>query len=68
MVKPFELLRVFWPLDSVQPGISGVLVGWRNSDSDVFIASVLENTEVSNLHVALRHSLLGSDFCLGASC
>lgn len=46
MVKNNGLLRIFWPSDSNVPGISGVLVGWRNSETDILIASVLENTEV----------------------
>lgn len=46
MVKNNGLLRVFWPLDSIVPGISGVLVGWRNSETDILIAGILENTEV----------------------
>lgn len=46
MVKNNGLIRVFWPLDSIATDISGVLVGWRNSESDILIASILEDAEV----------------------
>lgn len=47
MVKNNGLIRVFWPLDSIAPNTSGVLVGWRNSETDILIASILEDAEVS---------------------
>lgn len=54
MVKNNGLLRVFWPLDSIVAGVSGVLVGWRNSETDFLIASVLANTELRVVDNALK--------------
>jgi len=40
------LVRIFWPMETIKPGTSGVLVGWRNSESDITVASILTDTEV----------------------
>ena len=48
MVVATGLLRIFWPSDSLQPG-RGVLVGWRNSPLDIFVACVLQDVEVKPL-------------------
>ena len=41
------LLRVFWPYGIAQSTAPGVVVGWRNSESDIFVVSVLDHVEVS---------------------
>ena len=40
------LMRVFWPLDTPRSDGPGVIVGWRNSDSDFFVLAILEHVEV----------------------
>ena len=40
------LLRVFWPYDLPRSSSSGVIVGWRNSELDLFVLTVLEDVEV----------------------
>ena len=46
MVATNGLLRIFWP--NTLPGTTtpGVMVGWRNSESDLFVVTVLEDAEV----------------------
>ena len=51
---PYDgLLRIFWPYESrsQQPG---VLIGWRNSSSDILIASILYECEPRSVENALR--------------
>ena len=43
-------MRVFWPSDAPKDGISGILVGWRNSDLDVLVVSVLQGVEVGKVN------------------
>lgn len=40
------LLRVFWPYDLPRSSAPGVIVGWRNSELDLFVLTVLEDMEV----------------------
>jgi phosphatidylinositol glycan class Q protein len=40
------LLRVFWPNDIPRSSSPGVIIGWRNSDLDLFVVTVLEDVEV----------------------
>jgi Tfp pilus assembly ATPase PilU len=40
------LLRVFWPNGLSGKTTPGVMVGWRNSETDIFIITILEDTEV----------------------
>lgn len=40
------LLRVFWPYDLPRSSAPGVIVGWRNSELDLFVLTVLEDVEV----------------------
>lgn len=47
MVMNDGLLRVFWPYGVAQSSSPGVIVGWRNSEFDLFVVSVLEHVEVS---------------------
>jgi phosphatidylinositol glycan class Q protein len=43
------LLRVFWPSDISQSTSPGVIVGWRNSEFDIFVIAILEHVEVSSV-------------------
>lgn len=40
------MLRVFWPNNLTRTITPGVIVGWRNSDLDLFVITVLEDVEV----------------------
>jgi hypothetical protein len=42
-------MRVFWPADLPRSDLRGVVVGWRNSDLDVFVLAILEEVEVCDL-------------------
>lgn len=58
------LLRLFWPDTLARSTHPGVIVGWRNSDLDLFVVTVLEDVEVRSVEVALRTGALfrGSPF------
>ena len=47
MVAIDGLLRVFWPNGLSGTTTPGVMVGWRNSETDIFIITILEEVEVS---------------------
>lgn len=49
MLMSDGLLRVFWPYDLPRSAAPGVIVGWRNSELDLFVLTVLEDVEVSGL-------------------
>lgn len=40
------MLRVFWPNSLTRTATPGVIVGWRNSELDLFVITVLEDVEV----------------------
>lgn len=46
MLAGSGLLRVFWPSDAPRNRKQGTIVGWRNSDLDIFVVSVLQDVEV----------------------
>ena len=46
MIMSDGLLRVFWPYDLPRSSSPGVIVGWRNSELDLFVLTVLEDVEV----------------------
>jgi len=46
MVLSNGLMRVFWPSDAPGGSNPGVLIGWRNSEYDVFVIAVLQDVEV----------------------
>ena len=54
MLTSRGLIRIFWPLDIPRTEAPGVIVGWKNSDSDFFVLNVLEHVEVSRMDVAKR--------------
>lgn len=47
MVTNNGLMRIFWPSDTPTKPTAGVLVGWRNSELDIFVVTVLREVEVS---------------------
>lgn len=46
MIANDGLLRVFWPNGLSGTTAPGVMVGWRNSETDIFIVTILEEAEV----------------------
>jgi phosphatidylinositol glycan class Q protein len=40
------LMRIFWPSDAPNEPLTGVLVGFRNSQLDAFVVSILQEVEV----------------------
>lgn len=46
MVAANGLLRIFWPSDAPRSKNQGTIVGWRNSELDIFVISILEDVEV----------------------
>lgn len=46
MVEHDGLMRVFWPTDVPKSDRPGVVVGWRNSNLDVFVVAILDDTDV----------------------
>ncbi|CUS15625.1 unnamed protein product [Tuber aestivum] len=39
------LMRVFWPLDFQRNSRPGILVGWRNSELDIFVVDILNGVD-----------------------
>ncbi|ETN38091.1 uncharacterized protein HMPREF1541_07715 [Cyphellophora europaea CBS 101466] len=53
-----DLLRIFWPNNLARSSAPGVIVGWRNSESDLFVITVLEDVETRSVENALRAGTL----------
>ncbi len=49
-----DLLRVFWPKNLTKSATPGVIVGWQNSEFDLFVITVLEDVEIRSVESALR--------------
>ncbi len=58
MVVTNGLLRIFWPSDALKIKSQGVLIGWRNSSLDIFVACVLHDVEVRPSVAPARASVL----------
>jgi len=59
MVKNRDgLLRLLWPATLARSTTPGVIVGWRNSDLDLFVVTVLEDVEIRSVEIALRSRTL----------
>ncbi|KAK7559078.1 N-acetylglucosaminyl transferase component Gpi1 [Phyllosticta citricarpa] len=54
MVTNNGLMRVFWPSDASSGASAGVLLGWRNSDADFFVITVMRDVEPRAVENALR--------------
>jgi phosphatidylinositol glycan class Q protein len=63
MVTSNGLLRIFWPNGLPRTPTPGVIVGWRNSDYDLFVVTVLEDVEVG---YSLRMERNSSDITSGS--
>lgn len=58
MLMSDGLLRVFWPYDLPRTPSQGVIIGWKNSELDLFVLTVLEDVEVSRRIGWLSYGLL----------
>jgi hypothetical protein len=49
-------VKVFWPSNAPSSQVPGVVIGWKNSDVEFFVLTVLEAVEVrlSNCQMAGR--------------
>ncbi|CAH0037820.1 unnamed protein product [Clonostachys solani] len=52
------LMRVFWPTDVPKSDRPGVVVGWRNSNLDVFVVAILDDTDARNVEFHLKAGTL----------
>ncbi|KAI1505101.1 N-acetylglucosaminyl transferase component-domain-containing protein [Biscogniauxia marginata] len=52
------LMRVFWPIDIATSDLPGVIVGWRNSGSDVVVVAVLNHVDPRSVENALKTGIL----------
>lgn len=50
MIAPNALMRIFWPTDLVRSEKAGVILGWRNSDLDMVVVTILFEVDVSLDH------------------
>jgi phosphatidylinositol glycan class Q protein len=47
MIAPNALMRIFWPTDFVRSDKAGVILGWRNSNLDMVVVTILFEVDVS---------------------
>jgi phosphatidylinositol glycan class Q protein len=47
MIAPNALMRIFWPNDFVRSDKAGVILGWRNSNLDMVVVTILFEFDVS---------------------
>lgn len=59
------LMRIFWPSDAPTGPTSGVLVGFRNSELDVFVISILQEVEVRTY--GIRKATQMVNVCIASS-
>jgi phosphatidylinositol glycan class Q protein len=55
MVVSNGLIRIFWPSDTSRSTSRGVIIGWRNSELDIFVLAVLQDVEVSRRNSVIVH-------------
>ncbi|KAF8436433.1 N-acetylglucosaminyl transferase component-domain-containing protein, partial [Terfezia claveryi] len=48
------LMRVFWPLDAPRREDPGLIVGWRNSERDIMVVTILHDIDKSRVEHELR--------------
>lgn len=54
MIEHDGLMRVFWPTDVPRSVRPGVVVGWRNSNLDVFVVAILDDVDPRNVEFHLK--------------
>ncbi|KEQ93619.1 hypothetical protein AUEXF2481DRAFT_6688 [Aureobasidium subglaciale EXF-2481] len=58
MIAPNALMRIFWPTDIVRSEKAGVIVGWKNSDLDMVVVTILLEVDARNVEIALQRGAL----------
>ncbi|KAH7393888.1 N-acetylglucosaminyl transferase component-domain-containing protein [Phaeosphaeria sp. MPI-PUGE-AT-0046c] len=53
MVTHMGLMRVFWPSDAPRDSLPGVLVGFRNSATDIVVVGILQGVDFRHVEHAL---------------
>jgi phosphatidylinositol N-acetylglucosaminyltransferase subunit Q len=53
-----DLLRIFWPNNLSSTGTPAVILGWRNSEADLFVITVVEDADIKDVESALRMGIL----------
>ena len=61
MIAANGLLRVFWPSDLPRSQEQGTIIGWRNSDLDIFVVAILQDVESRRVEGALQLGTLYRD-------
>lgn len=62
MIMSDGLLRVFWPYDLPRSSSPGVIVGWRNSELDLVVLTVLEDVEVGDSQIRAQELIHTDEF------
>lgn len=58
MIAPNGLMRIFWPTDIVRCEKPGVIVGWRNSELDMVVVTILLEVDVSLGHGVVAFAVM----------
>ncbi|KAI5239674.1 Gpi1-domain-containing protein [Aureobasidium subglaciale] len=58
MIAPNALMRIFWPTDIVRSEKAGVIVGWKNSDLDMVVVTILLEVDARSVEGALQRGAL----------
>ncbi|KAL8654880.1 MAG: hypothetical protein Q9210_001232 [Variospora velana] len=58
MVAAHGLLRIFWPSDAPRSKGGGTIVGWKNSNLDVFVVSIVTGVEPKHIENAIQAGTL----------
>lgn len=58
MVTHNGLMRIFWPFDAPTSPAPGVLVGFRNTQYDVLVVTILQDVDLETVENALRDGTL----------
>ncbi|KTW27938.1 phosphatidylinositol N-acetylglucosaminyltransferase [Pneumocystis jirovecii RU7] len=53
-----DLIRIYWPVDIIQYKDSGLLIGFQNSQNDIFIVTSISNIEKEILEKRIQNMFL----------
>lgn len=53
MTSRDSLIRIFWPSNTPRSHLPGVVVGWKNSDLEFFVVTILDAVEVRVIMLAI---------------
>lgn len=52
-------IRIYWPIDIVKSKESGLLIGFQNSQNDIFVITSISNIKKEILEECIQHMILG---------